>query len=522
MQLPENRNAVVLMIDGLGANMLGSYGSTWLETENFNRLAARALLFDHCFSPTSELQRFYEAIIGQTGQGDLAIDVPQHEALLPDNALNCFPQNCHSVLLTDEPLLMGRENSTRSATQAAVSDCFDEVIWVGDEESSSKGVGEHKLAPSIEQTRMARFFAEAIERISELEANTIVWLHARGLSGPWDAPYTYRQHLAHPDDPDPPHFSDVPETYFDTEQGDPDELLGVQQACAAQVAMIDDFVGVILGLMETDSAWDGTLFCCSAPRGFPLGEHGLVGQQPLVASGVGGSQQAVDDAVAELKLEGASQVGSPVETAWAMPLFNEMLHVPLLVCLPRGSVFADERAIRSGQLIQPSWIANLLRYWLDHQERLPGSEGDNRFTEFWQAVSQSLPTGRTECVISTSDSAVAVQTHAWKFIRRFDDEGFAPSADLLFVKPDDRWEVNDVSRRCRQVVEAFETAVLTWVGSTEATCAEKADAGEATSGSRDSTGSPGRAPTLTTAAVHRALESGTSLVLPEHLSLPMN
>ena len=46
MSRSEIRNAVVLVIDRLGADLLGAYGSTLFETPNFNRLAAQSLLFD--------------------------------------------------------------------------------------------------------------------------------------------------------------------------------------------------------------------------------------------------------------------------------------------------------------------------------------------------------------------------------------------------------------------------------------------------------------------------------------------
>ena len=47
-------NAVVLVVDGLGAAMLGAYGNTWFETPNLDRLAARSLpvSYTHLTLPT--------------------------------------------------------------------------------------------------------------------------------------------------------------------------------------------------------------------------------------------------------------------------------------------------------------------------------------------------------------------------------------------------------------------------------------------------------------------------------------
>ncbi len=50
----------------------------------------------------------------------------------------------------------------------------------------------------------------------------------------------------------------------------------------------------------------------------------------------------------------------------------------------------------------------------------------------------------------------AIQTHAWKLIRH-------GSKCELYAKPDDRWEVNDVSRRCPHIVESLAGLLDQWV-----------------------------------------------------------
>src|SRR5437868_1442745 len=49
------RSAVVLVIDRLGAGWLGPYGNTWLDTPNFNRLAARSVLCETAIADTADL-----------------------------------------------------------------------------------------------------------------------------------------------------------------------------------------------------------------------------------------------------------------------------------------------------------------------------------------------------------------------------------------------------------------------------------------------------------------------------------
>ena len=48
-------SAVVLVMDRLGAGWLGPYGNTWLDTPNFNRLAARSVLCETAIADTPDL-----------------------------------------------------------------------------------------------------------------------------------------------------------------------------------------------------------------------------------------------------------------------------------------------------------------------------------------------------------------------------------------------------------------------------------------------------------------------------------
>src|SRR6267142_6278913 len=48
-------SAVVLVIDRLGAGWLGPYGNTWLDTPNFNRLAARSVLCETVVADSPDL-----------------------------------------------------------------------------------------------------------------------------------------------------------------------------------------------------------------------------------------------------------------------------------------------------------------------------------------------------------------------------------------------------------------------------------------------------------------------------------
>lgn len=46
--------AIVLVLDQLSRRCLGCYGHEWIETPNLDRLAARGVVFDHCFASPAE------------------------------------------------------------------------------------------------------------------------------------------------------------------------------------------------------------------------------------------------------------------------------------------------------------------------------------------------------------------------------------------------------------------------------------------------------------------------------------
>lgn len=73
-----------------------------------------------------------------------------------------------------------------------------------------------------------------------------------------------------------------------------------------------------------------------------------------------------------------------------------------------------------------------------------------------------LPEKTKEVTWTQSGKVNTLQTHAWKLITDGDRTS-------LYVKPDDRWEINDVSRRCPGIVEAMENA-LTDLTATGAVC----------------------------------------------------
>ena len=376
-ELPAAPTAIVLMIDQLSASMLGPYGNTMFDTPNFNRLAAGSLLLDFASANSVDLETAYDRF-WQSPRSDRKADASKAaEARGLISLLGAAGIDC--TLMTDEMVVANHRFAD-----------FDRIIPL-DQETRPHS------AKTAAETQMADFFALAASVLTDLEPGSLCWLHSRGLRGLWDAPYDFRRQLAGEEDPDPPRFVESPATWLDPATVDPDELLGLQQGAGGQIRLLDEFLGVILDLLDLHPLKDSTLLCLAANRGCPMGEHGLVGP---------GDQ-----------------------------LFNESIQVPLMIRLPKA--FRTD-AFRSSSLVQVNRLSQWVHQWL--------LEPTDRFASDLNDLAAVFPDRSREWVLVSSPEQESLQTHAWKVVRS------KMGGTQLFSKPDDRWEVNDVSDRCPDIV----------------------------------------------------------------------
>ena len=353
------RRAVVLTIDGLGSKFLGPYGNTWIETQAFNQLAADSLLLDGLAAPHADVTKSLESLWSS--------DPPDWMR----------EREIRAKLFTDDANLL----DTQLASQ------FDEHMEV----PSPTGM---KLASEWDETHAAQFFAQTIDAVNQLEPNSLLWIHSRGLGNPWDAPYEFRAQFADEEDPEPSGSSQVPSLKLDKDF-DPDTLHEIQCAYAGQIALLDECLGVLLSVLQAGA--EEMLFVLTSPRGFPLGEHLRVGWQDTT-------------------------------------LHHELLSVPGFVRFPNRS-FALRR--ESG-LFELADLPKLISHWFANDEEAA-------------LLEQVVETFR-EYSLSEHDREIVLRTPVWQI--RFEDFGGEKEAVELYLKPDDQNEVNDVSDRCEEIVEA--------------------------------------------------------------------
>ncbi len=274
------------------------------------------------------------------------------------------------------------------------ADDFDELIEI-DPPWQAAG------ATEIEQTQFGRCFVEIIDWLEEARGPFLLWCHLSGLGTTWDAPLDFRRAYCEEGDPPPPETADVPDLLLPPDF-DPDALLGIVQSYAGQVTLLDTCLGAFCDFFDGLPTGSETLLTLTSARGFPLGEHGRVG---------------------------------PCADA----LFGELVHVPWMMQFPDDA----GAAVRSRALVEPADLWATLLDWWDVADA-PKSPTADSLLPLAQRPSGSV---RDRLCMAGGAGRGAIRTPAW-YLR----DGDEPE---LYAKPDDRWEVNNVAARCREVVECL-------------------------------------------------------------------
>jgi arylsulfatase A-like enzyme len=215
----------------------------------------------------------------------------------------------------------------------------------------------------------------------------------------------YRRSYCDDDDPAVPTTAEVPDRLL-SENFDPDEALGASQTYAGQISLLDGCLDALLQELDESEAGRDTLLVVTSARGFPLGEHRRIG---------------------------------PCDEA----LYGELVHVPLFVRFPDRA----DAAARTQALVEPADLWASLWQYLNVGD-LPRSPTALSWLPII-AQEASAPRHDRLCTAGVNNDR-SIRTPAWYLHDVGDGE--------LYVKPDDRWEVNNVSNRCLEIVESLKQA----------------------------------------------------------------
>jgi hypothetical protein len=319
---------IIIAIDGLRASALGAYGQTAYETPAFDALSAESRTYEWVYARTPDPTDFYAALASHL-------------------------TNAGSVLVTDD-----------QDAAAAIHSRFGNLNEIEPPTPTEP-------APTIDATTTASTWAAMAEALVEANAagSQLIWLHTRGLYGPWDAPIDLMEPLIDEDDPEITPDVTPPDLVTD----DDDERFAASCRYAAQVMALDACLGGLLDIVDGVYEGEDYRLIVLGLRGFPLGEHGRIG--------------GVDQR-----------------------LFSEQQHTPLLIREPDANARLDRSAT-------PSTLEAVIIGLL--------------------AGTQS-PIGPV--LLSSPESKVIISDD-W-LLRVPADTAEPPE---LYVKPDDRWEQNDIA-----------------------------------------------------------------------------
>jgi len=385
------RNAICIVVDGLRASALGTYGNTWYGTPSLDRFAGQSIVVEWMRTSAPNLAAFYRSV----WEGE--------HALRPAGLLESVPlplqlamAGIQQTLVTDDLWLDDH------ASRIAVEQHLWDAHWLDTETN--------RPASTIADTALGRVFAAAIERFEAWSGQgNLLWVHARGMQGPWDAPEGLRWELSEEGESRPPAWVIPPERELGD---DPDQWLGVRLAYAAQIMVLDACFGALLAAL--DEIGDPTLVILAGSRGFALGEHGCAGSA-------------------------------------CRDLHGELLHVPWLLRLPVALAGPPPRY--TGLAGPPDLSATLLD-WFGLQ-----SSGDGQ--SLLDCHSQDYSCLRQVDIAGDGEDQWLVRTPAWT-LRHLAGNYDSPRPPQLYVKPDDRWEVNDVANRCPHITEGLLAVLAEW------------------------------------------------------------
>ncbi|MDR1925199.1 MAG: hypothetical protein LBQ66_12585 [Planctomycetaceae bacterium] len=382
-------NLVCISIDGLHNGMIGAYGNGWIQTPAFDLLAFQSVLFDRYYASSIDLVDSFETLWQQSWLEQFANNNNGSNGNNNGNKSNSNSGNNSTILITDDDEIYLH--------------AYADFKYKYRIDTSADG-----KVDSADATGYFKIFATIMDVISDQEERCpnnpyCVWAHLRGFRGVWDFPFEYRMRYRGAEDPLPYAGFELPSLRVanDASGIDPDDLQAVMEAYSGGMVLLDEALSGLLEMLESNESQKEysnktgkeTIFVLFGTRGFALGEHKSIGAN--------------------------------------YDLFSENVNLPLFVRFPNR----QHATIRSNALINTNDIADFLI-----------STTNNRDSIITQLANEKNIQQHEALQIKGQNGEFALVTQDW-FIRRANDQ------ISIYVKPDDRWEVNNIVNRINETFE---------------------------------------------------------------------
>ncbi|HEV3262188.1 MAG TPA: sulfatase-like hydrolase/transferase [Gemmataceae bacterium] len=400
---------VVIVPCGFHLGYLGCYGNDWVQTPGLDRLAAEGVVFDQHYADRPD-----------AAGAQAAWRRGRYHFPVPEDGEGTMPARADLV-----QLLRGGRVGTSLVIDGnrPFADEFA-VGWEHVTVVSSAGGG------SILK-RTLEVAGEALDRLAARD-QWLLWVELSTLLPPWDVPEDFLEPYFQPDTADeedeaagaedaPGPLPDPPAGLL--EKTDVATLQRLQNTYAAAVSYFDAGLGALLDDLQARGLDEQVAVLLTTDRGAALGEHRVVGE----------------------------------EHPW---LHDELIHVPLLVRLP-GQAEAGRRV---SALTQP---VDLLPTLLELFGLPPAPVHGHSLLPLLRA--EGGPTRAYAAAGLRVGEAVewALRTPQWGLVLPLRPSAGDPDrGPQLYVKPDDRWEVNNVIQHHPVLVEHLEAVLRGFVAAT--------------------------------------------------------
>jgi arylsulfatase A-like enzyme len=392
--------AILLVLRGLHLGYIGCYGNDWIATPNLDRLAAEGIVFDQHFSdcPDAEAaRRAWRTGISGLPPARPRIGVPDLLALL-------HARGVATRLIVEDSLL------------SELMEGWSAIRRVPCETNAERPLD-----------AIMEFVADSLDDLAA-DKQGLLWVEVGALLPPWTIPAEQLDLYFHPreheeeeendDAPDVPLEPSLAPAIGPLPAPADESFLRLQSTYAGAVSLVDGAVGCFHQELRDHRLAEETLLIVTTDHGQALGEHGIVGPY----------------------------------RPW---LHDELIHLPLLMRLPG----AAEAGRRVAALTQP----------VDLFATLLAASGIDPPSSHGYSL---LPLARGEVELVRSHACCglrlgereewALRTPEWSFLLPI----AAPAEDpprfsQLYVKPDDRWEVNNVLQHHLELAERLEQALRT-------------------------------------------------------------
>jgi len=403
----DGMSVIVIAARGLPAGWLGAYGNEWVVTPTLDRLAAEGVTFDRHLSDCPDPSAAGRAWLSGRHQ------VPPMSGESPE----ARPVLLEALAAAGVRTVLVRANHPDTDAPPPFYAGWAEVFDARPDADDASPLD-----------ACLRELPVLLDRLPA-DGRWLLWVETDRCVPPWDVPQeVFDAYLDEGDDDaepsaeaeEVPPFADPPTGPFD--RSDPAALDFLHRTFAAVVTKFDDELGRAFGLLRARGL-DGTAaWLVTSDRGYPLGEHGQVGEY----------------------------------RPW---LHQTVVQLPLLMRLPKGA----EAGRRVGTITQPADVAPSLLSLLGVRAAGEEVEGFDLTPLTRGEVEEVREVGYSGWVVDGVGEWAVHTANRTLLLPGPQPEGDARQPQL-YVKPEDRWEANDVRGQHLEQADELEAQLRARVG----------------------------------------------------------